>query len=68
MSHAIDTDNDNSSLAGAERIAKRIEDEWAARGWRVTTSIQSFGFYGPMRSTHFGVRTDMINGWPRHKL
>lgn len=49
---------------GALRIARAIEDFWAAQGKIVNTRIINKGFHPTTRGARFEVQTDMRNGYP----
>jgi len=50
--------------AGAERIARKIEEFWAAQGKIVNIRIVPKGFHAAIRSTRFEVHSDLIDGLP----
>jgi hypothetical protein len=53
---------DNSTMTGAERLAKKIKGYWSDKGFVVETRVDCFGVSRNMFST---VRSDMINGVPK---
>jgi hypothetical protein len=58
-------ERDACTKAGADRIAKKIEAYWAARGRPVQTRIWNVGFVSATRCARHDVRSDMVNGLPR---
>jgi hypothetical protein len=53
--------------AGAIKIKDWIERYWSARGYHVNVEIIEAPFSNHIRSARFDVRSDMVNGMPRHK-
>ena len=49
-----------------ERLAEAIRLYWAERGHHVETDLMNLSF--DRARCLWGVRTDMINGWPRAAL
>lgn len=50
--------------AGAERIARKIEEFWRDRGKIVNTRIVPKGFHSAIRSTRYEVHSDLVDGLP----
>jgi hypothetical protein len=50
--------------AGAEAIAQRIKDYWAARGFFPNVIVEQKSFTAPMRTIRYDVRSDMTNALP----
>jgi len=65
---AMDYDRDASSLEGAHRLKQRIEAYWRERGYAVLVEVPQVGFIPAMRRAPYAVRSDMLNGLPRHPL
>jgi hypothetical protein len=53
--------------AGAIKLKDCIERYWSARGYHVNVEIIKAPFLNDIRSARFDVRSDMVNGRPRHK-
>ena len=51
---------------GAHLLKKQIESYWRERGCEVTIGVHEMGFHPAVRATRFDLRSDMINGAPRH--
>ncbi len=52
---------------GARRIKLKIEDYWRDRGYDVDVALVGASFVAAMRSARTDVRSDMVNGLPRHR-
>ncbi len=52
---------------GAKRIREKIAAYWADRGYEVDVDLIDAGFVPAMRSARTDVRSDMVNGMPRHR-
>lgn len=59
------TKQDWTSRAGAQRLAKRIEAYWRAKGATVTCTTMAEGVLNSPDVAHHVVRSDMVNGLPR---
>ena len=59
-------ETDYCSQAGAGALKAMIEAYWAARGRHVIVALHNVGFHPAIRAARFDVRSDMVNGWPRH--
>lgn len=66
------SDDDLLSESEAHELARRLTAYWARRGFAVTTRVERVKLKGGVRHVFtapvFGVRTDMINGWPSRRL
>lgn len=51
---------------GAQYLAERIREFWRRRGYEVDVEARREGFVSTMRSARTDLRSDMINGMPRH--
>lgn len=49
-----------------EALAARVAAYWAARGKSIAIKIENHGFSDRMRANLFTMRSDMVNGMPRH--
>jgi hypothetical protein len=61
---------DHLSYTGANALAKRIRDYWAAQGKAVRTEVitaRSPKTGGEMKTEMHCIRSDMINGAPRNR-
>lgn len=57
---------DTLSRGGAELLARRIEDYWAKRGFKVNTTIKCVSVTD--KGTVWIVRSDLVNGFPRKRV
>jgi len=55
------------SADGARALAKIIAAYWADRGFAVNVQFESQGREIWAQNV-IGVRSDLVNGWPRHKI
>ena len=51
---------------GATTIARQIKEYWAKQGKHVNVQLQQEAFTMQMREAYWVVRSDMVNGVPRH--
>jgi len=51
---------------GADHLAERIREFWRKRGYEVELEARREGFVPTMRSARTDLRSNMINGMPRH--
>ena len=51
---------------GANYLAERIREFWRKRGYEVDIEARREGFISTMRSARTDLRSDMVNGMPRH--
>ena len=59
---------DHLTLSGANALAKKIRDYWAAQGKKVKTEVivaRSPKAGGDMKGELHCIRSDMLNGMPR---
>ena len=57
---------DYCSRDGAQALKERIEAYWRERGMAVTIALANVGFHPAIRAARYELRSDMINGLPRH--
>lgn len=58
--------DDLCTQKGAQVLKERIEKFWSDQGYLVDVRIVEAGFVATMRSARVDVRSNMINGKPRH--
>jgi len=56
---------DHCTSNGARTLAKRVRAYWATLGYRVETTITPIGGTEKKLRGFCGVRSDMVDGWPR---
>jgi hypothetical protein len=66
MKHELPT-RDWCNVEGAKALARIITAYWAKRGYVVNVQVQSQGRETWTQNT-IGIRSDMLNGLPRHKI
>lgn len=59
--------NDWCNEDGAKRLKQKIEQYWAERGFDVSIDLVDACFIAAMRSARTDVRSNMVNGMPRHR-
>lgn len=59
--------NDWCNEDGAKRLKQKIEQYWAERGFDVNIDLVDACFIAAMRSARTDVRSNMVNGMPRHR-
>lgn len=59
---------DYCSREGAQALKDKIEAYWRERGHHVLVALHNVGFHPAIRAARFDVRSDMINGMPRHAV
>lgn len=59
-------DSDFCNADGARRLKNRIEEYWRDRGFAVEVTLVDAGFVAAMRSARTDLRSNMVNGMPRH--
>jgi len=57
---------DYCTREGALALKTKIEAYWRERGQDVMIALQNVGFHPAIRAARFDVRSDMVNGMPRH--
>lgn len=57
--------SDHCTDDGASRLAAKIREFWAKKGFDVEVDLQPEGFVSTMRSARTDLRSDMVNGMPR---
>jgi hypothetical protein len=66
------SERDFLSESAALDLADRLIAFWAARGFAVSARVERVKFQSAVRHVFtapvFGVRSDMINGWPTRRL
>lgn len=61
-------DKDFCDENGAKTLKRRIEEFWKDQGYLVQITIVPGPFTPAMRASRMDVRSDMLNGFPRHKM
>ena len=59
---------DHMTLSGANELARRIREYWAAKGKTVNTAVEAFrirGSGGNITGDLYCVRSNMVNGTPQ---
>lgn len=51
---------------GATILKQKIEAYWRERGHNVQVLLHNVGFHPAIRAARYDVRSDMVNGLPRH--
>lgn len=59
-------ETDFCSRDGALALKLKIEAYWRERGHDVMIALHNVGFHPAIRAARYDVRSDMINGMPRH--
>lgn len=52
---------------GALKLKEWIERYWNNRGYDVKVDLIEASFHNGIRAARFDVRSDLVNGMPRHK-
>lgn len=56
---------DTCTHSGATKTAAKIRNYWFERGYVVKTVVIPCGYHAAAREVVYGVRSNLVNGWPQ---
>lgn len=60
--------NSFTDRKGALELKARIEEYWRKRGFDVQVLLVEAPFSPAVRAARVDIRSDLVNGWPRHSI